>query len=1121
MTAISTNGVLTISGDAAPGGTAPVRITGGAGAAEVRDTNSGTVPIKGPATGIGIVDASSLSAAVAIEWTLAGPAADLRGGGGADVLTAKLARGADPARAAGASLNGDAGHDRLTGSAAGDTLRGGTGNDSLDGGAGDDLLMNDAGNDLLIGGDGEDTVRLWGGGNYVVDLRITDGQVTGLGRDTLIGVEHLIGGWGTDLLTGTDAANHLDGHKGDDTLIGLGGDDVYYVDSAADLVIEAAGQGFDTILTTVDYALPDHVEALVLTVAGLSGTGNAGDNLLVSRAGGGRLDAGAGNDTLVSEVGRSTLIGGAGGDLYVSHGPDDVIVEWDGGGEDTLQSSVSAVLWAGVEHLELIGTAAINGTGNAGNNRIVGNDAANVLSGGGGRDTLIGGKGDDTYDARPGDLIIELAGGGIDTLLIRESMALPDHVENIVIIGPGPIDATGNDLANRIAGNDWANVLTGGKGADTLIGGRGNDTYVIDALDTVIEEAGGGIDTILFNGSLTLPDHVENAISAAGFGVRLAGNALDNRLESGAGNDTLEAGEGADVLIGGGGDDLYLVGTDDTVIELEGGGEDTVRAAGSYALGDWIEVLVLLGGGDGHARGNRGNNHITGTPGANVIDGYGGSDTLVGGAGDDIYIVDGEDLVIEAAGGGYDTVFSTATYELPQHVEALHLSGAADIDGTGNDLDNVIVGNAGRNQLTGGGGADTLMGGAGDDFYITDGLDTIVEVAGGGRDVMWSPVTATIMPHVEILMLGGTNPIAAYGREGDDWLMGNDAANTLAGGAGADTMSGGLGDDLYIVEGPDTIFEAPGAGIDTVHSPGSFTLPAHVEHLVLTGAAGALLRGNDLPNRLTGGPGADTLLGLGAFDTLIGGGGDDTYFTDGFDLIVEAANGGWDTVFSIGNYVLPDHVDALELSGTAFAGRGNAAANYLVGNASANHLSGGGGRDTLVGLGGDDTYVVDADDLIVERAGGGYDHAMAQSSFTLPDHVERLTLLAGATGIGNAGDNVVVGNAGPNLLAGRQGNDHLVGGPGNDTLTGDLGNDTLQGGAGADRFVFAAGGGTDMIADFQNGIDQVQLIGLAHSLADLQIEQRGAHTLLLFRGDYLYFINTDMRLLDGSDFIFT
>ncbi|MBC7577703.1 MAG: calcium-binding protein, partial [Tardiphaga sp.] len=293
-----------------------------------------------------------------------------------------------------------------------------------------------------------------------------------------------------------------------DTLIGGDGNDTYVVDSTGDVVTELAGQGTDTVQSSISYALGANVENLLLTgTDNLNATGNSLANTLTGNAGDNVLDGGAGNDI---------MIGGAGNDSYIVDSTGDVVTELAGGGTDTVLSSVSYTLGANVENLHLTGAAAINATGNTLDNMLTGNAGNNVLNGGAGNDfldggagndSMIGGTGDDTYvvDA-VGDAVTELAGQGTDTVQSSISYALGANVENLVLTGSAAINATGNTLDNVIVGNAGDNAIKGGAGNDTLIGGDGNDTFLYmhgHGSDHVQGGAGASwVDTISLDQSL-------------------------------------------------------------------------------------------------------------------------------------------------------------------------------------------------------------------------------------------------------------------------------------------------------------------------------------------------------------------------------------------------------------------------------------------------------------------------------------------------------------------------------------------------------------------------------------------------------------------------------------------
>jgi serralysin len=252
-------------------------------------------------------------------------------------------------------------------------------------------------------------------------------------------------------------------------------------------------------------------------------------------------------------------------------------------GTDTVRVGAAYTLGSNLENLVLTGADDIDGTGNELNNNITGNAGSNLIDGGLGADTMTGGAGDDIYSVDVAtDRVVELTGGGVDEIrtgLSSYSLAALGNVENLTYLGPTAFSGTGNGQANTITGGSEADTLNGGLGADTLVGGAGNDTYVVDnAGDLTVESIDGGGDTVRSSVSWLLAAEVENLVLTGTAGLRGTGNASDNSLTGNAGANTLDGGAGVDTLIGGAGNDAYVVESiADTIVELAGGGTDTVR----------------------------------------------------------------------------------------------------------------------------------------------------------------------------------------------------------------------------------------------------------------------------------------------------------------------------------------------------------------------------------------------------------------------------------------------------------------------------------------------------------------------------------------------------------------
>jgi Ca2+-binding RTX toxin-like protein len=948
---------------------------------------------------------------------------------------------------------GNALDNAITGNAANNTLDGGLGRDRMSGGGGDDTYLIDNAGDSVAEGTGMGTDLVISGISYSLALNVENLILTGA---ALNGTGNVL----NNTLTGNALANTLNGSTGADVMIGGGGNDTYVVDNAADVISELAGEGTDTVTAASSYTLGAELENLVLggTLV-INGTGNALDNVITGNTKNNILTGDAGNDTLNGGAGIDTLLGGLGDDTYDVDVAGDIVTELSGEGTDHVRSLVSYTLGANIENLTLTGTSASNGTGNASANVITGNSGTNTLDGGAGADTMAGGNGSDTYvvdDA--GDVVSELAAQGTDTVRASVSYMLGAELENLTLAGTGTIDATGNGLVNILTGNAGANTLDGGAGADKLAGGLGDDSYIIDdALDTVTEKTGEGTDTVYTSIAYTLSANIENMVLTGAAAINLTGNAANNTLTGNAAANTLSGGGGTDTLIGGDGDDTYIVDdAADAVIETAAQGSDTVQSAFSYTLTANLESLVLTGTAAINGTGNADNNSITGNAGANTLDGAAGADTLAGGAGNDFYILDDAgDVVSEAAAAGTDTVQSAGGYTLGANIENLQLSGAGDIDGTGNELANSIAGNAGANTLDGGSGADTLAGGAGDDTYVIDSAaDTVAENVGEGTDRVLAGASYTLGANIENLVLTGAAAINGTGNTGNNSITGNTAANTLDGGSGADTLAGGAGDDVYIADASDVIIENAGEGLDSVQSADSFILSAALENLTLTGTNDIDGTGNAGVNTITGNTGDNTLDGGAGADTLAGGLGGDAYvIDDAGDVVIESASGGTDSVYAGVTYTLGANLENLLLTGAAaIHATGNALANQLSGNTAANTLDGGAGADTMAGGAGNDIYVIDqSGDVVAENFGDGTDGILSSVSYILGANVENLTLtgLAAIDGNGNAAVNLITGNAAANTLDGAGGADTMAGGGGDDAYIVDAAGETVSENAGA------------------------------------------------------------------------
>ncbi|MDH4383927.1 MAG: calcium-binding protein [Caulobacter sp.] len=573
----------------------------------------------------------------------------------------------------------------------------------------------------------------------------------------------------------------------------------------------------------------------------------AGDDRVFAGEGDDRVQGGGGDDWLDGGAGADILAGGAGDDRYSVDNAGDQIVEYANRGYDTLISSVSITLAAGVEQLVLTGGLALEGLGNDLDNRLDGNVGGNLLSGMSGDDSLYGFAGDDL-----------LFGGN------------------------------GRDL------------LDGGLGDDTMAGGLEDDIYVVDSiLDQVSEALDQGHDLVRVFGpaQYTLADNIEDLAQIGPRGLHGIGNELNNRLLGGksgdrldglGGNDSLEGGEGDDQLAGGAGADelrggagfdtvSYAASTSGVYVNLQTQGIFN-PATGGDAQGDWllgIEALIGSDHDDTLIGVTLANNHLSGGLGDDELQGLGGNDVLIGGAGGDKLI----------GGSGVDTLSYTGSDAsvLVDLLAGLASGGHAEGDSfegierlVGSGWADILTGSDGNDSLSGGGGGDQLAGGLGIDMvsYAGSRLSVTVNLAlqtatgGEATDDSLSGFESARGGHAADSLTGDSGANLLIGEAGNDSLIGGSGDDVLVGGKGGDILNGGAGQD--------TLSYAGAVGGVVVNLATSVAYAGDAQGDIISGFEN--LVGGRAGDSLTGDAGANLLRGQGGFDMLDGGAGDDVLF---------------------------------------------------------------------------------------------------------------------------------------------------------------------------------------------------------------------------------------------------
>ena len=667
------------------------------------------------------------------------------------------------------SLIGTGGADKLTGWGQDETFIGGAGNDTIDGGDGFDVARYDvagAGNVyanmlqgfVVDGLGGRDVLRKSNPTNTTVEMIIT-----GAGADTIVGDgdnNFLRGGAGADSLDGGDGFDTADwwgdadaNGDGFGVIVNLGTGPVTLAGWGAETgpIAVAGGSARDASGATDRLA---NIEYLRGSSYNDRLVGSAVDNFFRGMQGADTIDGGLGND--FAGYRSDSDANGDGFGVIVNLSSNAVnVAAWgsegalsvaartgrDGwGGLDTLRDIESA-LGSNANDLLVAFTREVNFTV-AGVNYF--GETRSFLRGALGADTL---RGTTTVDGATADYRDDLAGVTVDlgAGTAEDGWGFIDTLVNVT-------GAQGSMFDDRLVAGTTGAFLRGRAGNDTLVGGAGIDNanyttatvaVVVNLATGVAQDGEGGVD------SLT---GIEN-VSGSQYADSLVGTAGANSFFGGRGADTIDGGGGADIanyyaswedtadvwhrdvlvnLLGGvarDGDGSPGGGSMDRLISIE----HAVGSVGADTLLGSTGANSLVGAeGTDSLSGNSGNDTLLGGLGLDTLDGGLGNDRMLGGAGNDLYYANvKQDLVVELAGEGADTVIAAGSFTLGAEIEVLVLGGAGNSTGIGNASNNVILGNAGANALSGGAGNDSLAGNAGADTLNGGaGADTMV----GGAD---------------------------------------------------------------------------------------------------------------------------------------------------------------------------------------------------------------------------------------------------------------------------------------------------------------------------------------------------------------------------------------------------
>ncbi len=924
------------------------------------------------------------------------------------------------------------------------------------------------------------------------------GTLTGFTGGTVAELQDAVGdsffaGGGADTVVAGSGDDQLEGRGGNDTLNGgAGGDEVRYDRDATvggtagvtvNLATGIATDGFGTTDTLVS------IERVRGTAQADTLTGNADDNVFIAFGGNDTITGGDGIDTVRYDLDASN---GGGGAVLVNLSASAATL-----GGVLLQANRARDSFGSTD--TLFGIQGLRGT--AGNDVFLGSDFVgldgDIFWGLAGNDTITGGLGGDEVryerDAAAGGTLgvtVNLATGvatdgfgNTDTLSGIEAVRGTAQVDNL----------TGDALNNVFRGLGGNDVIDGGAGADVV------------AYDRDLEAGGAGGVTVDL-GAGTATDGFGNTDTFTGIeGAR--GTLQADTLIGTDGDNSFMGLAGNDVVVGGGGEDeirydldLYRDGLTGVTVNLGAG--TATDGFGNTDTFSGIEIVRATEMKD-FLSGSTGDDTFRGLAEADVIDGGSGSDWV--------------DYSADIFNRRESTAFGAVTVNLATGT-AVDSFGATDTlisieNAAGGTLADTLTGSAGDNVFRGYGGNDTISGGDGSDTvdYSRDLEAGIRHFQSGGSAVLVNLSAVT-------LSINGTSLDGNRARDGfanTDTLSGIENAigtasnDFFVAGTAANRFDGGLGSDQ----------------VSYVASGGGVTVNLDLGIGAGNDAAGDSYTGIEV---VVGSSFGDTLVGkAGTANSLFGGEGDDFLYGEGIDLVSGGA--GNDVFFGGQGSALNLDLNALGLE-TVWGSIGADTLNG-AGSSVALTLIGQGGADTMTGGSGNDFLYFDSADTI--NGGGGVDWAVVFAGIgavtlnlttTGFENAWGSTSADTLTAAGSATSVTLVGDAGNDTLTGGNAGDFLYGFSGSDTLNGGSGNDNLIGGTGDDdTFAFGAGWGTDIVWDWQNGVEQFDLRGSgATSFANLTVNQNvsgSGNALVSFSGNQILIVG-GANQIDAGDFIF-